>query len=140
MVPPEVKEEPTKAEKKEFFPPTYGKPRDVTAQVEEITRSGRVKVVFNELMRGVDDCKREINSDVLDVQFRQNRFFDESNDVTGFTWVCDSFGNNTMWLNLTFDDPLYVSQGMHSDLLDITFLQRSMFVSKNGNWPIIKHW
>ena len=94
-------------------PPSYGKVRDLNARIDKIEPNGQVYIKFSEDVLTFPNCSEWITPESLRLEFEQQPtdFEPDIIDPPEWDWVCDSYPeNDTLVLNLTFDDPLLVSQ------------------------------
>ncbi|CDW88792.1 cadg domain containing protein [Stylonychia lemnae] len=97
----------------------------ITAQIKKVYANGKVLIQFSENIDTPKDFS-QFNSKILQVKVSAGPY--SKIEELGFTWECTEFGQKTMTLKLTFQNPLRISyQG--KDKVNVKFLQGLLFQS-----------
>jgi hypothetical protein len=95
--------------------------KTLKAQITEITKSGRVTILFNQDINRISNISW-INETSLNLEL-----LDKSSDKKNFTWDIVSLTNAMMVLKVNFENPLYISNPS-KDELSVKFICNGLFI------------
>lgn len=115
----------------------YVPPSPPKASIRSIDESGLLTISFSEDMRASEDFVNSLSKlktkdglPAFTFKVVSGAFSDQAK--LGYSWKVVTFGKRSLELQITFENPIYISMEEEPEFAEVTIKQASIFISEAG--------